>query len=171
MKISAYHKMKGDSVGFNIKNPDLVYISCIFSWNRSKALGIAKFWESIGCRVKIGGTGIDLKNNLPYEIEHIMPDYALYNLDYSIGFTSRGCIRNCPWCIVPKKEGGIKDHASLDEFLYPSHKKLILYDNNFLASPKWHENLKELIRRKIKVSFNQGLDIRLIDNENAENAS
>jgi len=80
-----------------------------------------------------------------------------------MGFTSRGCIRSCPWCIVPQKEGPIQDHAPLGEFL--RHDKLILLDNNFLASPKWRENMGRLINGKIAVNFNQGLDIRLIDQE------
>lgn len=170
MKISAWHKKQGDNVLFkNIAcKPDKVYISCIFSWNREKALGLAEFWRDLGCEVEVGGTGIDLHKELPFEVEHTMPDYSLYGIRYSLGFTSRGCIRNCPWCIVPKKEGKIRDHAPIDEFYVPYWKKLILLDNNFLASPKWYENLKEIIARKIKVCFNQGLDIRLIDNENAK---
>jgi len=165
MKISATHKKQGDEVFLqNVTNPDKVYISCIFSQNKPKALGIAKMFN---CQVEVGGYGIN-DIQLPYDVEHIMPDYNLYGIRYSIGFTSRGCIRNCPWCIVPKKEGYIKDHAPIDEFYVPQWKKLILWDNNFLASPKWHENLKEIIARKIKVSFNQGLDIRLIDEENAK---
>jgi len=165
MKISATHKKQGDEVFLqNVTNPDKVYISCIFSQNKPKALGIAKMFN---CQVEVGGYGIN-DVQLPYDVEHIMPDYNLYGIRYSIGFTSRGCIRNCPWCIVPKKEGYIKDHAPIDEFYVPQWKKLILWDNNFLASPRWHENLKEIIARKIKVSFNQGLDIRLIDQENAK---
>jgi len=167
MKISAWHKKKGDAAGFNVNNPDKVYISTVFTWHKAKALGMANFYKSLGCEVEIGGSGIDLKKTLPDEIEHIMPDYSLYGIRYSIGFTSRGCIRNCPWCIVPKKEGSIRNHAPIDEFYVPRWRKLILYDNNFLASPKWYENLRELIARKIKVSFNQGLDIRLINQENA----
>jgi len=164
MKISAWHKKQGDEVFLqNVTNPEKVYISCIFSLNKSKALGIAKMFN---CEVVLGGYGVN-DVQLRYEIEHICPDYVLYGIRYSIGFTSRGCIRNCPWCIVPKKEGNIKDHASISEFYVQQWKKLILWDNNFLASPRWYENLKEIIARKIKVSFNQGLDIRLIDQENA----
>jgi len=165
MKISAYHKEKGDVVSFSCRNPDKVYISCIFAQNKPKALGIAKLFN---CAVELGGSGISLSKTLPDEIEHIMPDYSLYNIRYSIGFTSRGCIRSCPWCIVPKKEGMIREHAPIDEFYVPIWKKLILYDNNFLASPKWYEKLHEIKARKIKVSFNQGLDIRLVDQEVAK---
>jgi len=168
MKISAYHKGKGDVVGFDISRPNKVYISCVFSHNRSKALGLAQFWQSIGVEVEVGGSGVDLTTKLPDEIEHTRPDYSLYGIRYSVGFTSRGCIRNCPWCIVPKKEGSIREWAPIDEFYVPYWRKLLLYDNNFLASPKWYEKLREIIARKIKICFNQGLDIRLIDKENAK---
>jgi len=165
MKISAWHKRRGDHVYFRkMCNPDLVYISCIYSWNRPKALGIAKMFPE--AQIILGGSGINYES-LPDEIEHTMPDYSLYGIDYSMGFTSRGCIRRCPWCIVPEKEGWIRDHAPISEFLHPDHEKLILLDNNFLASPKWRENLEFLIDHKLKVSFNQGLDIRLINEENA----
>lgn len=165
MKISAWHKFRGDRVYLNkgCCNPDLVYISCIFSKNRSKALGMAKMFN---CPVEVGGYGVN-DAQLPPEIEHVMPDYSLYSVDYSLGFTSRGCIRKCSWCLVPEKEGWIRDHAPITEFLHPNHDKLVLLDNNFLASPKWRENLQFLIDHGLKVSFCQGLDIRLINEENA----
>ena len=163
MKLAAWHKKKGDKVSFKISDPDIVYISSIFKWNKAKALGIGKMFD---CLVSYGGYGINNAKIL-YEIEHIMPDYSLYSCDYSMGFTSRGCIRNCEFCIVPRMEGKIKDHAPITEFLSPGHKKLILFDNNFLASPKWKENLNFIIDNKLKINFTQGLDIRLINKENA----
>lgn len=176
MVISQYHKGRNDKVflkkgleptlPLDCLNPNIAYMSCIFDWNRQKVLSFAEQLKSV-CDVVSGGSGISLSSFLPNEVEHLMPDYELYGIDYSIGFTSRGCIRNCPFCIVPKKEGTIRDNAPISEFLHPSHRKLILYDNNFLASPKWHYNLIDIINLKIKVSFNQGLDIRLIDHENA----
>lgn len=161
MKISGYHKKKGDRVGFNIQKPDKVSISCVFKENKSKALGIVRMFNS---NVEIGGYGVN-DIQLPYEVEHTMPDYSLYGIHYSIGFTSRGCIRKCPWCIVPKKEGAIREHAPIDEFYNFEWGKLVLWDNNFLASPKWHSKLHEIIVRKIRVSFNQGLDIRFVNEE------
>lgn len=165
MKLSTHHKDQGHIVGFNVSNPDLVYISCIFSWNKAKALGISKMFTS--STVITGGTGLNF-DCLPDSIEHLMPDYDLYNIDYSMGFTSRGCFRDCPWCIVPQKEGPMRDHAPLSEFLDPGHDKLVLYDNNFLGSPKWKENLNHIIEQGLKVNFNQGLDIRLVNEESVE---
>ena len=171
MKWSAFHKRKGNNV-FLEKHalfsqpivPDEVYISCVFSWNAGDALGIAKMFD---CPVYIGGPGIDLTTELPDEVEHIMPDYDIYGIDYSIGFFSRGCIRKCPWCIVPEKEGWIRKHAPISEFWNPKHKKLILLDNNLLACSEWKEALEFIISHKLMVNFSQGLDIRLIDHDNA----
>lgn len=169
MKWSTYHKGKDNEVGLlgNPKaplDPDEVYISCVFPWNAPYILGLGKMFN---CPVHIGGSGVGFEPTLPEEVEHIMPDYSLYDIQYSMGFTSRGCNRNCPWCIVPKKEGSIKDHAPIDEFYVPKWRKIRLLDNNFLQSPKWYQNLREIIARKIRVDFNQGLDIRLVDQENA----
>jgi hypothetical protein len=165
MKISSYHKSKGDDVYLNKGcNPDKVYVSCIFKKNKSQAIGLSKMFE---CKVSIGGYGVN-NNKLPLEIENKKPDYSLYNVDYSIGYTSRGCIRKCKFCIIPDNEGNIKNKTDPRKIIDPKHKKLILLDNNFLASPKWKENLKYLIENKIKVCFMQGLDIRLINEENAK---
>lgn len=168
MKLSAWHKNRGDQIIFReeVGQIDKVCISCVFSQNRSRALGIAKMFEGI-CEVEIGGYGVN-DNQLPHSIEHIMPDYSLYpNCDFSMGYTSRGCIRKCPFCIVWRKEGPMRDHASIGEFWNPKYKKLVLLDNNFLASPKWKENIEFLLIHQIPVTFCQGLDIRLINDENA----
>jgi len=163
MKLSAWHKERGDEVGFDIDSPDKVYISCIFSWNAPIALGIQTMFD---CDAEVGGYGVN-GNMLPYEVEHTMPDYSLYGVDFSMGFVSRGCIRRCSFCNVWRVEGVLKHHAPLSEFLHPEHKKLILLDNNLLADSKATETLKEIINRKLKVSFNQGLDLRLMTVEYA----
>lgn len=165
MKLSTYYKHEGEHVYLNKMkhSPDIVYMSCIFSKNKPKALGIAKMFN---CPVIQGGYGLnDVK--LPNHIEHLMPDYSLYNTDFSMGFTSRGCIRRCPWCIVWQHEGQIRDHAPVSEFWDPAHHKLILLDNNFLASPRWREKLQFIIDHKLQVNFNQALDIRTVDEEKA----
>lgn len=171
MKISAWRKSLGDRVDLMKGIPsstllveyDHVYISCIFYQNRNAVLDYASHFPKD--QVSIGGSGIDLKLRLDNDIEHIMPDYEIYGLDYSLGYTSRGCIRKCKWCVVPEKEGSIHDHASISEFLDPNHDSVILLDNNFQSSPNWRENLDFLIANKIKVNFNQGLDVRLLTKE------
>lgn len=118
MKLSAYFKQLGYDVGLNVKNPNLICSSWTFTWNAPK---INTLHEYEGIPHLKGGSGIDLKTELPYQIEHIMPDYSLYDLDYSMGFTTRGCIRKCRFCIVPIKEGSFREHAQLGEFLHPDH--------------------------------------------------
>jgi len=173
MKISMYHKLKGDEVflkrglgpdlPLDCFNPEKAYLSCIFSRNRERAL---KLSEAFPCPVEIGGYGVN-NRQLPDEIEHLMPDYDLYGIDYSMGFSSRGCFRNCPWCLVPKTTGPFREHAEFTEFLHPGHGKLILLDDNFLFSKLWKEKLNFLIENGIKVNISQGLDIRLINEDNA----
>ena len=122
----------------------------------------ADFW--FGSKIFMGGSGYDIKANLPEDIEEITPDYEKFGLDYSIGFTSRGCIRNCEFCIVKEKEGIMRDV----DMNWIKQKKVLLLDNNFLASPNWKEKMQYFIDNDLKVNFNQGLDIRLIDDEKAE---
>jgi len=168
MKWSAFCKRRGDEVWLNegCPNPNEVYISCSYSWNAPRALSMASMYSAMGCDVHVGGYGVN-DAKLPPMVEHILPDYDLYGLDYSLGFTSRGCPRKCPWCTVPKMEGDIRDHAPIKEFLDPRHEKVILLDNNFLASPKWKENMEFLVVNRLQVNFHQGLDIRLVDDEKA----
>ena len=157
MKLSAFHKGEGDQVGFDLEEPDKVYISCIFQRNAAKARGMRTLFPHAD--VEFGGAGFG-NSVLPEHIEHLMPDYALYGCRVSMGFTSRGCIRTCPWCDVWIREGYIRDHAPVREFL--QHRNVILLDNNFLASPNCLDNLEYLIQHRCRVCFTQGLDIRLI---------
>ncbi|MEM3617272.1 MAG: hypothetical protein QXJ31_05100 [Candidatus Bathyarchaeia archaeon] len=190
MKLSSHHKSLGDEVHFlrlprkwfrGFKKPvnlqinpltcevDKVYISCLFSWNRSLAYSLASMFQSFGCEVELGGTGISLTKNLPENIEKCFPDYTLYpNLNYSLGYFSRGCIRSCPWCVIPKKEGHIRAVADLKDFWLPRHRRIIVLDNNLLAAPNWEKALNDLIKERLEVCFTQGLDIRLINDENAK---
>ena len=165
MKLSAYHKSKGHEVEFYKpilrSSYDKVYVSKIFTKKNINEGYIPE--ECI-----MGGSGFDLKSRLPDEIEHIKPDYELYDIDYSLGFTTRGCIRNCEFCIVPEKEGKIGEHAEVEEFLNPKSNIVVLLDNNFLALPSHIKKLKRYIEKGWIMDFNQGLDMRLINEENAK---
>ena len=158
MKISAYHKAKGDTVSWfdMFETYDKVYSSKVFSYSQDYA-----YYPS-GIETVKGGSGfIGNYTVLPDEIEHTCPDYSLYHgMDYSMGFITRGCIRTCNFCIVPKKEGYIRANADIDEFL--RHKNLVCLDNNVLASEHGLKQIEKIIERKIKVDFNQGLDARII---------
>jgi hypothetical protein len=175
MKLSAYHKKLNDEVVLKeLKIPyypeqktynsyystegfDKVYISIVFDTTLNKI----KKGTSI-----IGGTGYSLSIELPLEIEDMEPDYSIYpynNISY--GFITRGCIRKCPFCKVPEKEGTIHIVSSVDKIV--RHKITKFLDNNILAYNRHKEVLKELVDKNIKCQFNQGLDIRLIDEENS----
>lgn len=161
MKLSAFYKAKGNGVflNFPLQQADIVYASCVFSWNSENTAIIPE-------NATIGGYGFKKTDWLPSEIEHIKPDYSLYPaVDFSMGFTSRGCIRHCAFCLVPEKEGTIQAWTSPYEFYEPRFKKILLLDNNILAAPNWKETLTDLIKLGVEVDFNQGLDIRLLDDE------
>jgi hypothetical protein len=120
--------------------------------------------------VDIGGTGSDdITKKLPTEIENCPPDYSIYpDSDTSYDFFSRGCIRDCEFCLVRKKEGVLHQVSMLSEILARSpHKKIKFLDNNFLALSNHLEILQELITLKVRCQFNQGLDIRLVTDANA----
>jgi len=158
MKLSAWHKARGDTVEWYKayeSDYDRVYSSKVFTLNKNDP-------HLINSAVK-GGTGYQMMNNLDEDIEHIMPDYSLYGADYSMGFLTRGCIRACPWCVVPKKEGKIRKHADIEEFA--QHKKVILLDNNVLAHEHGIAQLDRIAKLGLSVDFNQGLDARKIDDE------
>lgn len=161
MKISAHHKNKGDNVEFYnpFNNYDIVYKSKIFTFTKDYKYFInAK-------EVFIGGTGYDLDNILDTKIEHIYPDYNLYEEERAIGFLTRGCPRNCPFCIVGKKEG-LKSQqvADLKQF-WSGQREIKLLDPNLLACPDKYKLLQQLIDSKAWVDFTQGLDIRLMTDD------
>lgn len=161
MKLSAYHKKCGDRIYFNslLEIPDRVYASAVFTWNR-------KINYSLPEDTIYGGPAWIATPMLSTEAEHILPDYDLYPyIDFSMGFTSRGCIRHCPWCKVPDLEGDICYWADFKEFWDRRHKRLLLLDNNLLASPHCLDTLKGLATIPAEIDFNQGLDIRLLDDE------
>ena len=180
MKLSAYHKAMGDEVEMYIpiNQYDLVYASKVFSFTDDIDT------DSViqADEVKRGGTGycISIKNgkevfdksknsSLPREIEHIYPDYALYpQYKYAVGFLTRGCPRNCGFCVVGEKEGLCsKQAADLDEF-WRGQKEIKLLDPNILACKDYESLLKQLAESKAKVDFTQGLDIRLTNPDNIE---
>lgn len=167
MKISAYHKAKGDDVEWCIPlfSYDTVYQSKVFDDTYSKDIDYIPMADKI---IK-GGTGYEIDNNLPDEIEHIYPDYSLYpQHKYALGFLTRGCPRGCEFCIVANKEGR-KSYkvADLKEFWH-NHKHIKLLDPNLLACREHLDLLQQLIKSKAYVDFTQGLDIRLTNEANIE---
>lgn len=179
MKISAYHKAKGDDVEFAIPlaEYDRVYVSRVFGDEYTS-------FQDFSFQAKevfYGGTGfaITVKDgrevyerskdeNLPEEIEHIYPDYSLYpdlTKNTAYGFLTRGCPNNCDFCIVSKKEGrkSIKV-ADLSEF-WIGQSRIKLLDANMLACKDRTELLQQLAESGARVNFVQGLDARFITEE------
>ena len=161
MKLSAFHKSKGDAVewyqSLYTDKFDNIYSSKVFTWTSDLQLR---------GNVLIGGTGYKAKHTLPEEIEHCCPDYTLYGNNYSMGFLTRGCIRKCEWCIVPEKEGGIRGHADIEEFA--RHRDVVLLDNNVLASDYGIKQIEKMIKLNLRMDFNQGLDARFINDSIAK---
>lgn len=169
MNLSTWHKAQGDQVGLHVKDPKRVYISVIFTKNYPQAQGVVNFYPRADCF--IGGPGLDEPNMLrhipgmPPEVDDVMPDYALFNCDFSMGFTMRGCFRTCPWCIVPRLEGPVRTGTPIENFHHPEHTEIILLDNNFFAGLRWRHTLSYIHENDLKVNFSQGLDIRIMNEE------
>lgn len=157
MKISAWHKGQGDTVAFAdpLQEYDRVYMSKVFTFSDD-------FPYSWDCEIRRGGTGFgDYTKVLPDEVEHTCPDYSLYGTDYAMGFTTRGCIRHCPFCLVHDKEGMIHAHAEVGEFL-DGRDRVVLLDNNIVASRHGIKQLEWCKERRIATDCNQGLDARIL---------
>lgn len=168
MKISAYHKARGDTVKWHDgrKKYDLVYMSHVFTDSYSK-----DYTGNIQAdQIIKGGTGYGLDNRLPDDVEHICPDYQLYPqfAGTAYGFLTRGCPRGCGFCIVGEKEGRRSIAvADLSEF-WRGEKEIKLLDANLLAFPDWERLLLQLSESKAMVDFTQGLDVRLITPEKVQ---
>ena len=170
MKISAWHKANGDHVWLNgVGCFDLTYGSWLYT-----------FSDKAPCNIE-GGPGIDISAKLddvffPCSIMHrygnapridtMKPDYSLYGLDYSLGYTWTWCPRKCPFCIVPKQHNP-KTHHSIWDFHDPKFSKICLMNNNTFSDPKWEETFEEIWEANLSVIDENGYDLRLLDDEKA----
>lgn len=188
MKISGYYKEKENEVKLihnsyeELYEYDKVYLAKVFTFTKVPE------WVLENKNVIIGGTGFyeDGGDNLPDEIEHHKPDYDLYKeyvdeqlakgrkrssledyIDYSIGFSTRGCFRKCKFC-VNKKYDKVFKHSPIEEFLDKDRPYLYLWDDNFLAYPNWEEILDEIEKTGKPFQFRQGLDLRLMTDRKAQ---
>lgn len=179
MKISAWHKLQGDSVEWyrplESGHMDRVYMSKVFGDEYTEDYQ----WAVDADEVIRGGSGyaISIKDgrevhdkdkdfDLPYEVEHITPDYALYGItDTAYGFLTRGCPKGCEFCHVASMQGRrTRTVARLNEF-WSGQKYIELLDANLTASRDWKMHMEDLIASEAAVSFNQGLDIGLINED------
>jgi len=165
MKISAHYKTLGHEVGRDIPDPDLIFASVVFRENAWKARSLHFMYP--GADIRIGGSGYDLSSVLPEEIERTKPDYDLYpDTTYSMGFTTRGCIRKCPFCIVPEKEGRFRRHQHIKEFHDDRFDTVVCLDNNVYADPQWFfQNTDFVLEQGLRYNAVQGMDIRILTEE------
>lgn len=177
MKLSAWHKAQGDTVEWYqpFDHFDKVYMSKVFadSPDHNEYINADEVVRG-GTGYAIAGAGGETFRkeddpSLPDEVEHIYPDYSLYNItDTAYGFLTRGCPRGCQFCIVGKKEGLCsRKVADLSEFWH-GQKNIVLNDPNILACLEWKELLGQLADSKALVDFNQGLDARVLTEEKCE---
>ena len=171
--------------------PDKIYITSLFTYSWKPVFEALEFYHNQfpQSEVRVGGIYATLmpnhiKQNFPFarihiglvrEAENLLPSYHLLkdvekwkNWKKSILFTTRGCIRKCPFCVVPKIEGGMKEPKfTVLPLIHPDHKEVVIWDNDFLASPFARDVLIELRDNGYRVDFNQGLDARLMTEEYA----
>lgn len=162
MKISAYHKALGDEVSFagSLFEYDKIYMAKVFTFTEDDQHAYqAK-------EIVLGGTGYNLSNKLPTEIENIYPDYSLYNIEnIAYGFLTRGCPRSCSFCIVAKKEGLETNKVADLKNFWDGQKDIRLLDPNILACDDWENLIGQLANSSSYIDFTQGLDIRLMTKE------
>ena len=162
MKISSYHKALGDSVEWvnYFEQYDKVYMSKIFTFSPDPSVCIQS------PEIIKGGTGYNISSKLPAEIEAVNnPDYSIYPMyEFSLQFFSRGCIRNCPFCVVRQKEGKILPAEPM--LLNPAGKYIEVLDNNFFANPEWKKSVEYLIEQKQRINLH-GVDVRIMNEEQA----
>ncbi len=189
MKLSTYHKQQGYEVALNDFTADKLYCSVVFTRSREKVEALKRQYP----HMEIGGTGWDLSTKLPLEIHNCKPDYDLYTREFiytrikggigkkenklkkaevianaGIGFTSRGCIRSCGFCVVPKAEGKFQQENEIRDIINPRSDALILLDNNLTADPHCLDKLREIKERGLVVDITQGIDVRLLTLEIAK---
>ena len=184
MKLSAWYKNGGGNVELltkyeNLDDYDKVFIAKVFTDTPVPE------WVLKLKNVEYNGTGFfyDKATPLPTEIEHMKPDYHLYDewlaqkddgstdfLFYKntdIGFTTRGCFRHCPFC-VNKNYNAVTRHSHVDEFLTNESKRIILLDDNVLGCGEWRSIFEELQSTGKPFQFKQGMDERLLTDDKAK---
>lgn len=191
LKLASYHRTKGDSVELIRgcqspgRKPDRTYVTSLFTWGWKEVWEAVQFHKNLypTTEVWLGGiyaslmpehaklSGSDYVHiGLFEEAEDLLPAYDLVpQWKWSIAFASRGCPNRCAFCAVPKLEGGLHScRKTIKHLVYPGHNRVILWDNNILASPDWESIVAEVMQLSIVVDYNQGLDAKLVTPQVAE---
>ncbi|MBI4303867.1 MAG: hypothetical protein HY665_05970 [Chloroflexi bacterium] len=179
------HKQRGDTVSFHIgpqpaqTRPNLIYLTSLFTYSWKPIHEAAAFYRALYpcATIVLGGIYATLMpehakladvdevhKGLVMEAEQFRPDFTLApDWQSSIMFGTRGCIRKCAFCAVPRLEGKTWGPAhGIRDLRFPGHRKVVLWDNNILGVPNWRDVIAELREMDVEVDFNQGLDARLI---------
>lgn len=167
MKIAAYHRAQGHTVEWHdpSRTYDIAYLSKVFTHTPDYQHPIH------ATQIVRGGTGYDLHSQLPTHIDRLQPDYTIYpwiKPNEAYGFLTRGCPNRCKWCVVPTKEGPIRPYMDIEEIATDGRRYITLMDNNILAAGDYAiEQLRKIIRLRLRVDFNQAMDARLVTPDNA----
>jgi hypothetical protein len=176
MRLAAHHRALGHEIAFRWgvsprrelwDSFDTVYASAIFEKTRPAVEALKReFPHAI-----VGGTGVDVTLKLEeVGITSLSQDYSIYPAwRQSIGFSQRGCRLRCSFCVVPRKEGKIRPERTINEIWRgdPWPRELILLDNDFLGQPEWEARINELMEGRFRVSFCQGINVRVLTDETA----
>lgn len=162
-KLAAWHRGRGDEVGrFNPLFPaGRTYASKVFTDTPDDP-----YLPDDAVR---GGSAYDFTTVLDDEVERTRPDWSAWPWwKHDVGFTTRGCVRRCPFCIVPRKEGRLRVVAEFGD-VWTGRRTMYLHDNNITAAPIEHfrKVTDDASRAKVYVSFDQGFDARLLTDEHA----
>ena len=156
MRLSTIHKEQGDTIMLNapIFPADYTYASILFEKNKNQFIAD-----------EYGGPAFE-NSVLPLKMDdYFMPDYSLFNLDYSLGYSYRPCSNDCFFCKVPKFNHPDIEHHSIWEFHDPKFNKICLLNNNTFQDTQWKETFEEIWDEDLTVIDENGYDLRLLNNE------
>ena len=167
MKISTYHKQRGDNVylNFPLMPADYTYVSYLFT---DSLLAPISWGNKRGGSAFFGRVGTwSFDKLLQPDIECCRPDLELFKTDYSLGYSFYPCFRNCSFCQVARMPDPYGGHRSIWEFHNSAYNKICLLNNNTFYDPQWKETFEEIWDANLTVIDENGYDIRLIDDEKA----
>ncbi len=190
MRLARYHRDREDEVLLTRSLGDArfieaerVYSSSIFEFSKERRRQFAEIWPD----AIVGGDGYkpiwnqlhiigrNLGSNLREVItdrdpDTIPADYSDYpEFTASIGYSQRGCRLDCGFCRMKTREGEARKVSGILDLWRgePWPKHIVLLDNDFFGQDGWREQLRDVKREGFRVCFNQGINIRLVNEEQA----